>query len=201
MNNWEEQYKKKVIANKKKQKTTLERYGVPFGYIKNNKKNKSKGNDEFAKLLDVCEIEYQREFILGEYLYDFRIGDILVEISPSITHNSSQGLYNNPKPYLYHQNKTLYALDNGFACINIWDWDDKVEIVKKIKHQRISYENGTIYFDELLNPNLYKKLKEEYETEILLPRVWYYDLEENCLTDENNTESVVIFDSGGIKIK
>ena len=65
----------------------------------------------------------------------------------------------------------------------------------------MGYKNGVIYFDELLNPNLYKKLKEGYATEILPPKVWYYDLEDNCLTDENNLESVVIFDSGGIKIK
>lgn len=201
MNNWEEQYKKKVIANKKKQKTTLERYGIPFGYIKNNKKNKSKGNDEFAKLLDVCEIEYEREFILGEYLYDFRIGNILVEISPSITHNSTKGLYDNPKPYFYHQNKTLYALDNGYACINVWDWDDKVEIVKMIKHRRVSYSSEIIPFDRLLDPVIYTKLKKENKLEITPPKEWFYDIADNCLCESSNCDSVVIYDSGGLKIK
>ena len=166
-----------------------------------NKKNNSKKNKEFAELLDVAELEYEREFILGEYIYDFKIGDILVEINPTITHNSYKGLYNNPKSAYYHQNKTINALENGYACINIWDWDNRVEIIKMIKHKTVSYLGGEIPFDRLIDPSIYKQLKDKGKLELTPPKIWYYDLEENCLTDSNNSESVVIFDSGGIKIK
>ena len=99
----------------------------------------SKPNTEFYRLLIhkglIEDIDFEREFALGPYIYDFKIDNYLVEINPFATHNSTWG-YRNGKPKLpnYHYNKTKYAKINGYECLCIWDWSDKEEIFKLIQN-------------------------------------------------------------------
>ena len=76
-----------------------------------------------------------REFILKNRSYDFKINNYLLEINPSATHNSSWSPYNKNRKGLskdYHINKSKLAYDNGYQCICIWDWDDWDKILKLI---------------------------------------------------------------------
>lgn len=126
----------KEIQNKKEQ-TYLEKYGVSLYWeLSDAKRPKysvySKPNEKFRKLLQQHNIAIDKEeFYIKPRFYDFKVGDILIEINPSTTHNSTYNIFNSePLDPLYHYNKTKLALDNGYKCICIWDWTDKEEILK-----------------------------------------------------------------------
>ena len=111
--------------------TCLSRYGVPYAGcifgVPNSRD--SQPNLNFKKLLIDNNLyesdEINREFSLGKYRYDFKINNILIEINPSITHNSTKALFEGyEKDKNYHKEKTQVALENGYRCVHIWDWDD-----------------------------------------------------------------------------
>lgn len=99
----------------------------------------SKPNLKFNEYLKLNILKYDenrdREFVLKHKSYDFKIGNSLLEINPTITHNvtwiplnkNSKGLSKN-----YHINKSKLAYNNGYQCICIWDWDDWDKILKLI---------------------------------------------------------------------
>lgn len=132
------------ILNEKIKRTTEERYGVPYYCMtdecRSASSNNSVPNNEFAELLKENDIEFEREFKLGSYSYDFRVGDILIEIDPTATHNSTwhpfkgKGIDRN-----YHKSKTEYAKENNFRCIHIFDWDDKKKIISILKMRKKIY--------------------------------------------------------------
>lgn len=108
--------------------TLLERYGVenslqlPQCIISGGI---SKPEQLVMDKLDSLNIEYEREFHIKKYRYDFRVGNILLEINPTSTHNSTWGVFNdNGKEKDYHYNKSIVARDNRYRCIHIFDWDD-----------------------------------------------------------------------------
>ena len=137
------------------QQTKLERYGDPF--YNNREKARltnrerfgvdwyctlasedsptvaSRPNEEFAKFLTDNGVQFEREFVLDGKRYDFKVGNFLVEINPSATHNSTFGIRNNPKPIAYHLDKSSVAWAAGFECIHVWDWDDWNEILGVLK--------------------------------------------------------------------
>lgn len=122
------------FKNKMKQ-TNLEKYGVPYACMREEfhkfKGSDSKPNIDFEEKLKILNIKYEREFPLGSYLYDFKIGNILIEINPTITHNSTFGIYNSdPKSSKYHIDKSNIAKDNGYHCVHVFDWDDQDKIIK-----------------------------------------------------------------------
>lgn len=151
MNNWkkgmttriensgsvEESYKQGLL---KQQQTMLDRYGVKsslsLDYLSTHRKKKhSKPNDAFAKLLEENNIEYKREFVLETKSYDFKVGNILIEIDPTPTHNTYFIPYGDYKGIdeKYHFNKSKLAYENGYRCIHIWDWDDKQKVINLLK--------------------------------------------------------------------
>ena len=125
-------------------KTCLEKYGVEAPCMLPQVRmhgNDSKPNKEFEELLIANGIEYEREFALGSYSYDFRIGKILIEINPTATHNSSYSPFpdRTPTDSRYHEKKTTYARTHGFRCVDVWDWDDKDKVVSLLqKRQKIN---------------------------------------------------------------
>lgn len=119
----------------KAKRTCLEKYGQNY-YMNQIKKmqssissrNNSIVNKHFDIYLKECFIEHDSEFHVENFSYDFKIGDYLLEIDPYATHNSSWGIFGNPKPFDYHRNKTLTASNNGYTCIHIFDWTN-VDII------------------------------------------------------------------------
>lgn len=120
-------------VREKIRKTTLDRYGVEWACMRTearNYSNDSKPNRAFAELLSERGVQFDREFPLGKYSYDFRIGDTLVEINPTITHNSFLSVFGDaPKSNDYHCQKSKTASKNGYKCVHIWDWDDVGKVV------------------------------------------------------------------------
>lgn len=131
------------VNTPKTSETCQAKYGVPFACLRPEcqaaNSNDSKPNNTFASLLDQHGISYEREFTLGRYSYDFKVGDTLIEINPFATHNSTWGLFGKPKNRNYHRDKTNYALDNDYQCICVWDWDDVNKILNLLEHKQSIY--------------------------------------------------------------
>ena len=131
-------------SNNKRAITMQEKYGVDWYCMhpdsRNKNKRNSKPNLEFKLLLEqngfeVDEIK-NREISINNYQYDFKINNILIEINPSTTHNSTFGIYGGkPLDKNYHYNKTKFAIDNGFKCLNVFDWTDIELIIKLLKEE------------------------------------------------------------------
>lgn len=163
-NNKTEEEKKKFIQSVSK--TCSEKYGVPYFCMtmkcRSASSNDSKPNKEFEALLQQNHISFQREYTVNRFSYDFKIRDILVEINPSPTHNSTWDPFGKePMKSDYHYNKSKAANDAGFRCIHIFDWDDKQKIINILKpRQRIFARNCTI--SELDIPTAKQYLNEHH---------------------------------------
>ena len=124
--------------------TNVAKYGIEWfcnhPKAKKHSTNNSKPNILFEEKLKKCNVVYEREFPLTKYSYDFKIGNTLVEINPTITHNSYLNIFGgNPHKSDYHLSKSNTAKENGFHCIHIWDWDDEDKIVEMLKPKKTLY--------------------------------------------------------------
>ena len=114
------------IKNKVKQ-TNLEKYNVPYFCMtdrcRRHSGNNSKVNREFLHLFNIFFSDVEQEFRLENYSFDFKIGKYLIEIDPTITHNSTFSVFSNvkPKDKYYHQQKSKVAQKHGYRCIHIFD--------------------------------------------------------------------------------
>lgn len=129
----EESYKQGFEVQKQ---TMLDRYGYECILVSpeiesHTKKKHSKPNEYFASLLDRLNIIYEREFVIGSKSFDFKVGDYLIEINPTATHNSTYGVFGDCKPLDkdYHKNKSILAEQHGFRCIHVFDWDNVYKIL------------------------------------------------------------------------
>lgn len=115
-------------------KEVMNKYGVPYACMREECRkysgNNSEPNRKFANLLDKFNIKYEREFALKNFSYDFKVGNILFEINPTIFHNSTFAPFGQPKSKSYHYTKHCVAKEFGFRCIHIFDWDDPEKIIK-----------------------------------------------------------------------
>ena len=144
----------KQEITKKMSNTIQERYGVPYYCLTEDCINKqgqtiSKINQKFAELLTINNIQYTQEFVLENKSYDFKIGDILVEINPTYTHNSTKAPYfknheQTPKDPNYHLDKSLLANRYGFRCIHIFDNDDWNKIIYILQPKQKLYARNCI---------------------------------------------------------
>ena len=124
----------------------LEKYGVDYACElpqakEANKPFKiSKINKEFSNKLTKLNIEHELEYMN----FDAKIGNTLVEIDPSYTHNITiKAKFNNVEKECiskdYHINKTNKANELGFRCIHIFDWDDQNKIINMFLPKTIIY--------------------------------------------------------------
>lgn len=133
------------LMNKYKQ-AMLDKYGVKYGcllpqcYESRNGKF-SVPNNAFEKTLVENNINHTTEFILDTFRYDFKIDNVLVEINPSYSHNSTFGYkgYSSGIDKNYHCEKSKKAVENGYKCISVWDWDDVDKVVNLLKHRDVVY--------------------------------------------------------------
>lgn len=131
---------------KDKVKTTcFNKYGVLWNCMReeahNSRNYKSTPNEFFATLLKENDIEFSREFSLGNYVYDFKIGEVLLEINPSATHNINFNPFSKTKVIdkNYHKEKLLNAKEKGYKCIFVFDWDDPYKIIYLLSNKTKIY--------------------------------------------------------------
>lgn len=144
----EESYKQGLIKQKQ---TMVERYGVEnplcLDYLSTHRKKKfTKPNNQFAKILDNNGIKYEREFVLETKSYDFKVGNFLIEINPTVTHNTYYIPYGNKNGLdeNYHKIKTDLANKYNYRCIHVWDWDDEVKIVNLLSKREKVYARDCV---------------------------------------------------------
>lgn len=119
--------------------TCLERYGVEFPVllpqcnVKGHGGN-SKPNQNFERLLVENNFEYVREFPIKNKRYDFKVGNNLIEIDPTITHNSTWSPYGTPVGRRYHYEKSSLARENNMRCIHVFDWDNINKVLNLLKN-------------------------------------------------------------------
>lgn len=132
-----DEFKQKVVD------TNRERYGVDYTcliYSGKLKGNDSSYNRSFAELLDDNGIKYEREFLLQKYSYDFKVGETLIEINPTATHNTHFNPYGkNRIDANYHRDKSKLAKDSGYSVIHVFDWDDVDKVVQLLKFRVTAY--------------------------------------------------------------
>ena len=142
---WIEKTPEEIKARTEKiNKTCQEKYGVEFfcqaEECKSVSGNNSKPNKDFEAILTGLKINFEREFPLQRFSYDFKINNILIEINPTYTHNSSVGIFNrDPLNMYYHQNKTVKAVSAGYRCIHVFDWDDKYKVAQLLLPRETIY--------------------------------------------------------------
>lgn len=123
--------------------TNRERYGVDYTCLIYQGKlvgDDSTYNRSFAKLLDNSKISYEREFLLQKYSYDFKVGNVLIEINPTATHNTHFSPYGKCRiGKTYHKDKSKLAKDNGYHVIHVFDWDDTDKVVRLLKSRETVY--------------------------------------------------------------
>lgn len=176
------------IKEKIKQ-TNLTRYNIPYFCMSPkcfNYKNNSNLNQNFAKIFIGYNLDFEREFSLQDYVFDFKIGNYLIEIDPTITHNSTMSIFNRalPKDKYYHQNKSIVATNNGFFCVHIFDWWTVQDIIELLNQMSLN--------------SLVTKTQRFAE-----PREYFFDLKArrlilNINADQVDAHRIVqIFDDGG----
>ena len=138
-------------------KTCLSKYGVPYACMtekcrRANGNATSKINQNFSKKLRDNNIKNKLEKPINKYSYDIEIlnKNILIELNPTYTHNTTygsefRGHKKKPLEKEYHFNKTLNAINNGYRCIHIWDWDNKDKIINLLKNKRKIYARNCSY--------------------------------------------------------
>ena len=116
-------------------------YWVSEDAKRSNGSRNSHANNNFEQLLISNNISYEKEFLIENRYYDFKVDNFLIEINPTATHNANwspwkaEGL-----PKHYHADKTDLATQNGYRCIHIWDWDDQNKIINTfLKKKEITY--------------------------------------------------------------
>ena len=155
-----------VVKNKTKQ-TCLERYGVEWNCMrpeaKNSRNYNSRPNELFKDILEENHITYEREFKVGDKLYDFKVDNILIEINPSPTHNTNWNPYGGKvMDSMYHFNKTKNAHDNGYFLLNIWDWDDINKILNIIDNKNKKIIGARQCFIKELNNKTCNEFLDKY---------------------------------------
>lgn len=116
--------------------TCLQRYGVPYNCMRKECRSSyrtiSKYNLEFKQFLSCQGVEVdEMEFSLDRYSFDFKLGNILIELDPTITHNSYMSIFDKTSTGIdkqYHATKSEVATTHGFRCIHVFDWDDWYKI-------------------------------------------------------------------------
>lgn len=133
----------KEVAEKVKQ-TTLERYGVYPVFLREDVmelvaedrrgKRISKTQQQFNDMLNDIGLDTIQEFVLNRKIYDIRVlgSNILVEVDPSYTHSQQDNVYHQILDKFYHRDKSKNALDNGYRCIHVFDWDDRIKLAQMI---------------------------------------------------------------------
>lgn len=130
-------------------KSLMDKYGVTTGYLTPNAINSHKHgtisnlNKNFKKLLElnIPNIDVKMEIGIGKYCYDLLIDNLLIDINPTISHNSTISYpyklgmkdTNNPIPTDYHYKRYMNAIQNNYELISVFDWMDYNKVIDIIK--------------------------------------------------------------------
>lgn len=137
----EEEYKKYhdnlELKAEERLKNTWYKWPTQMPQVINSISSKSKAETWRKEKFKDAWYQVEEQFILGQYKYDLKIWNTLIEVNPFPFHNSTRApplKYAKPKNKMYHYNKTKFALNKWYNIINIWDriWvDDVLSLLNK----------------------------------------------------------------------
>lgn len=112
----------------------------------------SKANKFILDLLKSHNMCCGVEKYIKPYYYDIEVNNILIEIDPTVTHNSIMNIFgNDPIEPMYHYNKSRVALDAGYKCIHIFDWDSTDKLINNLLPRQIVYARNLKLKEVALN--------------------------------------------------
>lgn len=128
---------KNEVIKERIRKSCMDKYGVPYGCMVEGAKPQriSKINKKFQQYLAENNIESTLEVNIGNKFFDLYIPacKTVVEIDPSYTHNTEGcNHFNHKVPLDYHISKTQIAVQNGYRCIHVFDWDDWDKVIQLV---------------------------------------------------------------------
>lgn len=119
----------KLQSTKDKIRNTVQlKYGVDWScqtpQCRNAGNPISRANRKFATILRDKGIPVEFEYSIESFCYDLHVlnTNVLIEINPTITHNTVFNPYGNPIDKFYHKRKSEVAEKHGYICIHIFDW-------------------------------------------------------------------------------
>lgn len=133
--------------------TNMKHSGVPYACLTENCQNaathiRSKLNQEFADKLTSAGLTCELEKVVERKSYDIYLpeSNTLIELDPTWTHNAYTNPWNSPVDKYYHRDKTNLALQHGYKCIHIFDWDRWNPIIDILSPtKRVYARNCTVY--------------------------------------------------------
>lgn len=154
--------------------TNLSNYGIEYYVLSDECISKSKISKVNISLADTFKsLGYNVEFekVIGNRSYDLFIDELnlVIEINPTFTHNSSKpSVFNNKiLDKFYHQNKVKLAVSHNYKCFMIWDWDN-IEKIKNYFNKDFTIKQNT----KIRNVSL-------KDTKLFLDKYLFYQYELN----------------------
>jgi hypothetical protein len=141
-------------VQEKIKETCIEKYGVPFNCMRQECRIASTtiskvNNLWFEELSKITSEEIEKEYVIGTKSYDLKIGNLLIEINPTVSHNVTYSYRyfinnthdNKPIPRNYHYEKWNLANENGYQLISVFENMDNNKILSIIKSKLGKNEN------------------------------------------------------------
>lgn len=100
------------------------------------------GPSLFRSILDALDVEYECNFKLSPdspYVYDFKVGDVLVCIDDTISANK----YARSSNY-YHRDMTEFGVDSGYRVAHLFDWDNVTLFAMTLQRKETVYARNCI---------------------------------------------------------
>lgn len=137
------------IIKEKTREACMEKYGVPYPCMTENCVEANNGEviskinktvaDKIESLGFKCELD---KIHINRFSYDIHIinTNILLEVDPTYTHNVFGNHWGPSRlDENYHLNKTRLAVENGYRCIHIFDWDNLDNMLKLLQSKETIY--------------------------------------------------------------
>lgn len=130
------------VVKDKLSATLLARYGVQWAcqlkQCASNYRTTSKICQKIVKLFESSGLSCELEFPIDRYKYDIHIADtnVLIEVNPTITHNSRCDPWGSAKSATYHRDKFETAYRHKYICFNIWDWTDAIDLLHGLLYSK-----------------------------------------------------------------
>lgn len=121
-----------------------------------NPKQISSNNRKFVKFLNDNGFETDMEFYVGGHPFDIKTGNTLIEINPTVWHNSTEAPQWKPKWKSYHQDKARIAINHWYNIIMVRDWDNKQDILRLLKWLNYTANEVRVWIDKCMYSDITK---------------------------------------------
>jgi len=88
-------------------------------------------NKRYGELLSNMGLKVEYEVRIDTKIFDLYLPEYntFIEIDPTYTHNSLTNHWDAPVSPNYHIEKTQLAVDNGYRCVHVFEWDATEKII------------------------------------------------------------------------